>query len=56
MKTCEPECVAIKRSGAEYVATLLANKTRQEKLEFWRKRTETLLLLKSQLQSNRSAR
>ena len=39
----EPECVALKRRGAEYVAQLLSGKTRKEQLEFWRKRTERLI-------------
>ena len=39
----EPECVALKRRGAKYVAQLLSGKTEQEQLEFWRERTERLL-------------
>ena len=42
MKTHEPECVVLKRQGAEYVAHLLAGKSRQEVIEFWRKRTDRL--------------
>lgn len=42
MTTREPECVALKRRGAEYVAQLLAGKSKQEELEFWSKRTERL--------------
>ena len=38
----EPECVALKRRGAEYVGQLLAGKSKQEELEFWDKRTESL--------------
>ena len=38
----EPECVALKRRGAEYVGQLLSGKSKQEELEFWRKRTERL--------------
>lgn len=38
----EPECVALKRRGAEHVAQLLSGKSRLEELEFWRKRTEHL--------------
>ncbi len=48
MKIPELEGVALKRQGAKYVSQLLANKTPQEQLEFWRKRTEALLLLWSQ--------
>ena len=42
MTTREPECVALKRRGAEYVGQLLAGKSKQEELEFWCKRTESL--------------
>ena len=42
MTTREPECVALKRRGAEYVGQLLAGKSKQEELEFWDKRTERL--------------
>ncbi|OQX01616.1 MAG: hypothetical protein BWK80_59600 [Desulfobacteraceae bacterium IS3] len=43
MKTSEPKCVAMKRRGAEYVAQLLSDKSRDEQLDFWIKRTESLL-------------
>ncbi len=39
----EPECVTLKRRGAEYVAQLLLGKTQQEQLEFWHERTERLV-------------
>jgi len=39
----EPECVALKRRGAKYVAQLLSGKTQQEQLEFWQERTERLV-------------
>ena len=42
MTTHEPECVALKRQGAEYVAQLLSGKSRKEELEFWSKRTKRL--------------
>lgn len=42
MTTREPECVALKRRGAEYVGQLLSGKSKQEELEFWSKRTESL--------------
>lgn len=42
MTTREPECVALKRCGAEYVGQLLAGKSKQEELEFWGRRTERL--------------
>ncbi len=50
MKMHEPNCVFIKQQGAQYVSQLLANKTLEEQLEFWQKRTEILLLLQSQQQ------
>jgi len=53
MKMLEPKCVILKRQGSQYVSQLLANKTIEEQLEFWQKRTEALLLLQSQqLKSN----
>ena len=42
MTTHEPECVALKRRGAEYVGQLLSGKSKQEELEFWSKRTKSL--------------
>ena len=42
MTTREPECVALKRHGAEYVGQLLAGKSKQEELAFWAERTERL--------------
>ena len=38
----EPECVAIKRRGAERVRRLVKGMSREEELEFWRKRTEDM--------------
>lgn len=51
MTTREPECVTLKRRGAEHVAQLLSGKSRQEELEFWDKRTESL---RSRQKSQRS--
>jgi hypothetical protein len=39
----EPECVRLKRRGAEHVQQLTHGMTLQEQLEFWRKRTESML-------------
>lgn len=50
MMTHEPECVAMKRRGAEYVAQLLSGKSKQEQLEFWIIRTEALLSRQKQKQ------
>ena len=38
----DPECVAIKRRGAERVRRLVEGMSRDEELEFWRKRTENM--------------
>lgn len=43
MKMNDSPCLNIKRRGAEYVAQLLSNKSREEQLDFWVKRTEMLL-------------
>ena len=40
----EPECVLLKRRGAEHVAKLVTGMTLQEQLEFWRKRTNAMLV------------
>ena len=40
----EPECVVLKRRGAEHVAKLIAGMSLQEQLEFWRKRTQAMLV------------
>ena len=51
MTTREPECVILKRRGAEHVAQLLSGKSKREELEFWDKRTESL---RSRQKSERS--
>ena len=51
MKICEPECVMLKRRGAEYVAKLLKDKTSKEQLVFWQKRTEALLTKQAKAKS-----
>jgi ribosomal protein L22 len=43
-KIHEPECVLLKRRGAEHVAKLIAGMSLQEQLEFWRKRTQAMLV------------
>ena len=40
----EPECVVLKRHGAEHVLKLIAGMSQQEQLEFWRKRTKAMLI------------
>ena len=37
-----PECVAIKRHGAERVRRLVEGMSKEEELKFWRKRTEDM--------------
>jgi hypothetical protein len=51
----EPACVALKRRGAEYVAQLLRGKSEQERLEFWRRRTERLLSKRKQNRGDNNA-
>ena len=43
----EPECLALKRRGAEHVAKLVVGMSLQEQLEFWRQRTEAMVIRKS---------
>jgi len=43
MQIHEPECVKMKRRGAEYVKQLLSGKSKEEQFAFWMKRTEQLL-------------
>ena len=54
MTTREPECVALKRRGAEYVGQLLSGKSKQEELEFWGKRLKVYVLGKSRKHRNLS--
>ena len=39
----EPECVVLKRRGAEHVAKMLMGMSLPEQLAFWQKRTELML-------------
>jgi hypothetical protein len=39
----EPQCVEMKRRGAEAVAKELEGKSLRERLDFWRRKTEALL-------------
>ena len=50
MKINEPDCVKMKRVGAKYVAQLLSQKSREEQLDFWVKRTELLISKQKQKQ------
>ena len=43
VKIREPKCVVLKRRGAEYVKKLIEGMSLEEQLEFWRKRTESML-------------
>ena len=43
MKMNDSPCLNIKRRGAEYVARLPLNKSREEQFDFWVKHTEMLL-------------
>ena len=48
----EPECVLLKKRGAEYVAQLITGMSLQEQLEFWRKRTKAMLDRHQEMQHN----
>ena len=39
----EAKCVELKRRGAKHVEKLVFGLTSQEQLEFWQKRTESML-------------
>lgn len=43
MTVHEPQCVEMKRRGADAVAKKLVGKSSNERLEFWRRETEALL-------------
>ena len=49
----EPECVILKRRGAEHVAKLIAKMTQQEQLEFWQKRTKAMLVRQKESQKKK---
>jgi hypothetical protein len=51
MTNKEPECVALKRRGAEHVAQLLSKKPKQSELNLWSKRTELLRSIQKQYTS-----
>jgi hypothetical protein len=55
MKVREPECIMLKRRGAEHVAKLVAGMSLPEQLEFWRRRTEAMLVRQKQLSQKQSA-
>ena len=42
MMNHEPKCIQWKRRGAEKIAELTANMSREQELEFWHKKTEQL--------------
>ncbi len=51
----EPECVELKRRGAEHVAKMVAGMTLEEQLAFWRQRTEAMLKRQKQQERRHSA-
>ena len=51
MTVREPECVSIIRRDAEYVTKLLAGKSPEEQLGFWKQRTEALLAKQAKAKS-----
>lgn len=42
MKTKTFDCVEMKRRGAEYVYSIIKDMTPEEKVEYWRQRTEEM--------------
>jgi hypothetical protein len=40
----EPQCILLKRHGAEHVAKLITGMSQQEQLDFWLKRTKEMVL------------
>ena len=54
VKIREPECVELKRQGAEHVAKLIVNMSQQEQLEFWQKRTKAMLVRKEKSQQKKT--
>jgi hypothetical protein len=50
----EPECVVLKRRGAAHVAKLLVGMSLQEQLEFWRKRTNAMLVRQEELHQKKT--
>jgi len=51
----EPECVVLKRHGAEYVAKLITGMSQQEQLEFWRKRTNAMIVRQKESHQKKAA-
>ncbi len=47
MMNSEPKCIQWKRQGAERVAALTAGMSREQELEFWRRRTYLLKIQKN---------
>ena len=54
MKVHEAKCVAMKRQGAKYIAKQQAGMSTEERLEFWRMRTD--LLMQKQAAFNRPSK
>jgi hypothetical protein len=52
----EPECILLKRRGAEHIRQLTAGMSVQEQLEFWKKRTDAMLERQKKAQQNMSAK
>jgi len=50
MTNPEPKCIQWKRQGAERIAVQTANMSREQELEFWRKKTEQLRVRQVQQQ------
>jgi len=50
-----PECVMLKRHGAEHVSKLIASMSQQEQLEFWQKRTIAMIARQKESQQKKTA-
>jgi hypothetical protein len=53
MKTKNPDCVQMQHRGAKAIQEKLAGRTRDERLEYWRQRTEDLRGRQEALQRQR---
>jgi hypothetical protein len=50
----EPQCVLLKRHGAEHVAKLITGMSQQEQLDFWQKRTKAMVRRQEELHKRKA--
>jgi len=55
MKTKTFDCVELQHGGAKKIQEKLAGTTREERLEYWRSRTENLINRQVELQKKQEA-